>query len=102
MMDEEGLVFSGPMTQPKAELWIKKHGGSLRGKMISRKYEVQDAIQYFTESAATWWKMHQAIQGCNGVKTSGGIQEDFIEIPSYSEVTIDVLFSLQNQWNYPN
>src|SRR3954469_17519593 len=38
-------------------------------KMIARKYEVQYALQYFTKSAATWWKMHQAIQGCNGAKT---------------------------------
>ena len=68
-MNEEGLIFSGPMTQPKAELWIKNMEDHFGEKMISRKYEVQDAIQYFTESAATWWKMHQAIQGCNGAKT---------------------------------
>ena len=40
-----------------------------RSNLVARKYEVQYALQYFTKSAATWWKMHQAIQGCNGAKT---------------------------------
>ena len=69
MMHEDGLVFSGPMTQPEAELWIQNMENHLGNNLVARKYEVQYALQYFTESAATWWKMHQAIQGCNGAKT---------------------------------
>jgi hypothetical protein len=69
MMKEDGLVFSRPMTQPEAELWIQNMEDHFGKNLITRKYEVQYAPQYFTESAATWWKMHQAIQGCNGAKT---------------------------------
>ena len=102
MITEDGLLFYGPMTQLETELWIQNMEDHLGKNLIARKYEVQYALQYFTESAGTWWKMHQAIQGCNRAKNFGRIQEDSVEIPSYSEVTIDVLFSLQNQWNYPN
>ena len=69
MTNEDGLVFSGPMTWPEAELWIQNMENHLENNLVARKYEVQYALQYFTESAATWWKMHQAIQGCNGAKT---------------------------------
>jgi hypothetical protein len=68
-MNEDGLVFSGPMTQPKAELWIQNKENHFGNNLVARKYEVQYALQYFTKSAATWWKMHQAIQGCSGGKT---------------------------------
>ena len=84
MMNEDGLLFSRPMTQPEAELWIKNMEDHFGEKMISRKYEVQDAIQYFTESAATWWKMHQAIQGCNGAKPWEELKKA-LGIPSYPE-----------------
>ena len=69
MMNEVGLIFSGPKTQPEAELWIQNMENHFRKSLIARKYEVQYALQYFSESAATWWKMHQAIQGCNGART---------------------------------
>ena len=69
MMNEDGLVFSGPITQLEAELWIQNMENHFRSNFVARKYEVQYALQYFTKSAATWWKMHQAIQGCNGAKT---------------------------------
>ena len=36
---------------------------------ISRKYEVEHALQYFTQSAAIWWKMHYAIQGFSGAES---------------------------------
>ena len=68
-MNEDGLVCSGPMTQPEAELWIQTIKDHFRKNLIARKYEVQYALQYLTKSVATWWKMHQAIQGCNGAKT---------------------------------
>src|SRR4051812_7518743 len=69
MMNEEGLVFSGPITQLEAELWIQNIENHFRSNLVARKYEVQYALQYFTKSAATWWKMHQAIQGCSEAKT---------------------------------
>ena len=65
MAYEAGLVLSGPMTQLEAEIWIRdmeKHFGS---NLISKKYEVPHALQYLTQSAAIWWKMHHAIQGFN-------------------------------------
>ena len=52
-MSEEGLIFSGVLTQQEAELWIKNMDNYLREKLIARKYEVQYALQYFTKSAAT-------------------------------------------------
>ena len=67
-MNENGLVFSRPMTQPEAELWTQNIEDHFRKNLIARKYEVQYALQHLTKSAATWWKMHQAIQGCNGAK----------------------------------
>ena len=69
MRKEDGLVFSGPMTQPEVELWIQNMEDHFRNNLIGSKYEVQYALRYFTKSAATWWKMHQAIQGCNGART---------------------------------
>ena len=69
MRKEEGLVFFGPMTQPKAELWIKNMEDHFGKNLIARKYEVQYALRYFTKSSTTWWKTHQAIQGCNGART---------------------------------
>ena len=65
-MTEGRLEVSGPMTQPEAELWIQSMEDQFRKDLVERKYEVQYALQYFTKSAATWWKMHQALQGCNG------------------------------------
>ena len=78
-MNENGLVFSEPTTQLEAELWIQNMKNHFRSKLVARKYEVQYALQYFTKSAATWWKMHQAS------KNLGGIEEDSIGIMSYPE-----------------
>jgi hypothetical protein len=44
MMNEDGLVFSGPMTQPEAELWIQNMEKHLGKNLIARKYEVQYAL----------------------------------------------------------
>ena len=65
----DGLVFSGLMTQPEAELWTQNIEDHFRKNLIARKYEVQYALQYLTKSVATWWKMHQVIQGYNGAKS---------------------------------
>ena len=69
MMNEVGLVFSGPKTQPEAELWIQNMENHFGSNLVSRKNEVSYALQYFEGSAATWWNMHQAIQGFNGART---------------------------------
>ncbi|KAE8783044.1 hypothetical protein D1007_43526 [Hordeum vulgare] len=45
---------------------MENHFGS---NLISRKYEVEHALQYFTQSAAIWWKMHHAIQGFSGAES---------------------------------
>jgi hypothetical protein len=69
MMKEDGIAFFGPMTQPEAELWIRNMENHFGSILVSRKNEVPYALQYFEGSAATWWKMHQAIQGWDGAKT---------------------------------
>ncbi|KAE8800903.1 hypothetical protein D1007_23614 [Hordeum vulgare] len=66
---EAGLVVSGPMTQLEAEIWIQNMENHFGSNLISRKYEVEHALQYFTQSAAMWWKMHHAIQGFSGAET---------------------------------
>ncbi|KAE8772597.1 hypothetical protein D1007_55362 [Hordeum vulgare] len=57
------------MTQLEAEIWIQNMGNHFGSNLISRKYEVAHALQYFTQSAAIWWKMHHAIQVFSGVET---------------------------------
>ncbi|KAI4991435.1 hypothetical protein ZWY2020_039806 [Hordeum vulgare] len=66
---EAGLVVSGPMTQLEAEIWIQNMENHFGSNLISRKYEVEHALQYFTKSAAIWWKMHHAIQGFSGAES---------------------------------
>ncbi|KAE8789825.1 hypothetical protein D1007_35934 [Hordeum vulgare] len=57
------------MTQLEADLWIQNMENHFGSNLISRKYEVEHALQYFTKSAAIWWKMHHAIQGFSGAET---------------------------------
>ncbi|KAE8786708.1 hypothetical protein D1007_39400 [Hordeum vulgare] len=57
------------MTQLEAEIWIQNMENHFGSNLISRKYEVEHALQYFTQSAAIWWKMHHAIQGSSGAET---------------------------------
>ena len=66
---EAGLVVSGSMTQLEADIWIQNMENHFGSNLISRKYEVEHALQYFTQSAAIWWKMHHAIQGFSGAET---------------------------------
>ena len=66
---EARLVVSGPMTQLEADIWIQNMENHFGSNLISRKYEVEHALQYFTQSAAIWWKMHHAIQGFSGAET---------------------------------
>ena len=83
---EAGLVVSGPMTQLEAEIWIQNMENHFGSNLISRKYEVEHALQYFTQSAAIWWKnapCHTRIQWSRNL---GRIQEHPVKIPSHSEV----------------
>ncbi|KAE8820726.1 hypothetical protein D1007_01487 [Hordeum vulgare] len=57
------------MTQLEADIWIQNMENHFGRNLISRKYEVEHALQYFTQSAAIWWKMHHAIQGFSGAET---------------------------------
>ncbi|KAE8806082.1 hypothetical protein D1007_17760 [Hordeum vulgare] len=57
------------MTQLEADIWIQTMENHFGSNLISRKYEVEHALQYFTQSAAIWWKMHHAIQGFSGAET---------------------------------
>ena len=66
---EARLVVSGPMNQLVAEIWIQNMENHFGNNLISRKYEVEHALQYFTKGAAVWWKMHHAIQGFSGAET---------------------------------
>ncbi|KAE8777278.1 hypothetical protein D1007_50046 [Hordeum vulgare] len=53
----------------EAEIWIQNMENHFGSNLISRKYEVEHVLQYFTQSAAIWWKMHHAIQGFSGAET---------------------------------
>ncbi|KAE8793150.1 hypothetical protein D1007_32252 [Hordeum vulgare] len=66
---EAGLVVSGSMTELEADIWIQNMENHFGSNLVSRKYEVEHALQYFTQSDAIWWKMHQAIQGFGGAET---------------------------------
>ncbi|KAE8814060.1 hypothetical protein D1007_08699 [Hordeum vulgare] len=59
------------MTQLEADIWIQNMENHFESNLISRKYEVEHALQYFTQSAAIWWKMHHAIQGFSGAESWG-------------------------------
>ena len=85
MMNEDVLKFSVPKTQLETEQWIRNMENHLRINLVERKDEVPYALRYFEGSAATWWKMHQAIQGWNGAKTWGRIQDDSAKVSSYPE-----------------
>ncbi|KAE8815700.1 hypothetical protein D1007_06889 [Hordeum vulgare] len=75
---EAGLVVSGPTTQLEAEIWIQNMENHFGSNLISRKYEVEHALQYFTQSATIWWKMHHAIQGFSGTESWGEFQNTLL------------------------
>ncbi|KAE8783845.1 hypothetical protein D1007_42677 [Hordeum vulgare] len=57
------------MTPLEAKIWIQNMENHFGSNLISRKYEVEHALQYFTQSAAIRWKMHHAIQGFSGAES---------------------------------
>ncbi|KAE8803615.1 hypothetical protein D1007_20456 [Hordeum vulgare] len=57
------------MTLLEADIWIQNMENHFGSNLISRKYEVEHTLLYFTQSAAIWWKMHHAIQGFSGAET---------------------------------
>ena len=83
MMNEEGLIFSGPMTQPKAELWIKNmedhfEKNDFKEVRGSRCYSVfYRECCNLVENASSHTRMQRS--------KNLGIQEDSVEISSYSE-----------------
>ncbi|KAE8780864.1 hypothetical protein D1007_45933 [Hordeum vulgare] len=56
------------MTQLEDDIWIQNMENHFGSNLISRKYEVEHALQYFTQSTAIWWKMHHAILGFSGAE----------------------------------
>ncbi|KAE8819497.1 hypothetical protein D1007_02729 [Hordeum vulgare] len=56
------------MTPLEAKIWIQNMENHFGSNLISRKHEVEHALQYFTQSAAIWWKMHHAVQGFSGAE----------------------------------
>ncbi|KAE8793695.1 hypothetical protein D1007_31732 [Hordeum vulgare] len=66
------------MTHLEAEIWIQNMENHFGSNLISRKYEVEHALQYFTQSAAIWWKMHHAIQGFSGAETWGKFKKTLL------------------------
>ncbi|KAE8768075.1 hypothetical protein D1007_60487 [Hordeum vulgare] len=57
------------MTQLEADIWIQNMENHFGSNLISSRYEVEHALQYFTQSTAIWWKMHHAIQGFSGAES---------------------------------
>ncbi|KAE8776573.1 hypothetical protein D1007_50755 [Hordeum vulgare] len=66
------------MAQLEAEIWIQNMENHFGSNLISRKYEVPHALQYFTQSVAIWWEMHHAIQGFSGAETWDGYKKTLL------------------------
>ncbi|KAE8784701.1 hypothetical protein D1007_41698 [Hordeum vulgare] len=66
------------MTQLEADIWIQNMENHFGSNLIARKYEPEHALEYFTQSAAIWWKMHHAIQGFSGAETCGKFKKTLL------------------------
>src|ERR1041385_6811342 len=58
-----GLAFSGAMSRLKVEQWIRRMEDHMKMNKVGSEDMVPYAVKYFLEEAATWWRMHQAIDG---------------------------------------
>ena len=56
-----GLTFSGAMSRLKVEQWIRSMEEHMEHNKVGSEDMVHYAINYLVEEAATWWRMHQAI-----------------------------------------
>src|SRR3954464_11563265 len=58
---EVGLAFSAAMSRLKVEQWIRSMEEHVKINKVGSEDMVPYAVKYFVEEAATWWRMHQAI-----------------------------------------
>src|SRR3954463_11819457 len=58
---EVRLAFSGAMSRLKVEQWIHRMEEHMKIKIFGSEDMVPYVFKYFVEEAATWWRMHQAI-----------------------------------------
>src|ERR1041384_8369877 len=56
-----GLAFSGAMSRLKVEQWICSMEDHMKINKVGSEDMVPYAVKYLVEEAATWWRMHQAI-----------------------------------------
>src|SRR4051812_31578968 len=58
---EVGLTFSCEIPRLKVEQWIHNMEEHMELKKVGRDDMVHYVVKHFVEEAATWWRMHQAI-----------------------------------------
>src|ERR1041384_2399169 len=58
---EVGLASSGAMSRLKVEQWIHSMEENMKINKVGSEDMVPYAVKYLVEEAATWWRMHQAI-----------------------------------------
>src|ERR1041384_1724163 len=61
MENEVGLAFSGTMSRLKVQQLIRRMEEYMKINKVGSEDMVPYAVKYFVEEAATWWRMHQAI-----------------------------------------
>ena len=68
-MNEDELIFSGPMGQLETGQWIQNMEDHMKNNPIAGNDMTQHALQCFERGAATWWRMYQTINGWQGITT---------------------------------
>src|ERR1041384_5302100 len=58
---EVGLAFSGAMSRLKVEQWICRMEEHMKTNKVGSEDMAPYAVKYLVEEAATWWRIHQAI-----------------------------------------
>src|SRR3954468_16854306 len=58
---EVGLAFSGAMLRLKVEQWIRSMEEHVKINKVGSEDMAPYVVKYLVEEAATWWRMHQAI-----------------------------------------
>ena len=81
-MNEEGLIFSGLVTQPKAELWIKNMEDHFGEKWFQGSTRFKMLFSILPRVLQPGGKYIKPYKDATEQK---GIQEDSIEILSYPE-----------------
>src|SRR3954464_14144974 len=57
-----GISFSGAMSRLKVEQRIRRMEEHMKINKVGGEDMVPYVVKYFVEEAATWWRMHQAIE----------------------------------------